>query len=62
MNRPKDDTDQKHVPSRYSSPEKAGRASGERVDEGRDQPRPGRVPEIDGRGASIDEGELRQRL
>ena len=38
------------------------RASGERVDEGKDQPRPGRVPEIDGQGASIDEGELRQRL
>lgn len=38
------------------------RASGERVDEGRDQPRPERVPEIDGQGASIDEGELRQRL
>ena len=35
---------------------------GERVDEGRDQPCSGRVLKIDGRGANIDEGELRQRL
>ena len=39
-----------------------GRVPGERVDEGRDQLRPGRVLEADGRGASVDEGELRQRL
>ena len=39
-----------------------GRVPGEQVDEGRNQPRPRRVPEADGRGASADEGELRQRL
>ena len=39
-----------------------GRVPGERVDEGRYQPRPGRVLEVNGRGASVDEGELRQRL
>ena len=39
-----------------------GRVPGERVDEGRDQPRPGRVLEVNARGASVDEGELRQRL
>ena len=32
-----------------------GRIPGERVDEGRDQPCSGRVLEIDGRGANIDE-------
>ena len=32
-----------------------GRVPGEHVDEGRDQPRPGRVLEINGRGASVDE-------
>lgn len=39
-----------------------GRVLGERVDEGRYQPRPRRVLEINGRGANVDEGELRQRL
>ena len=39
-----------------------GRVPAERLDEGRDQPRPGQVLEIDGRAANIDEGELRQRL
>ena len=39
-----------------------GRVHGECVDKGRDQPRPGQVLEIDGRGASVNEGELRQRL
>ncbi|KAH9723690.1 Receptor-like protein 18 [Citrus sinensis] len=39
-----------------------GRVPRERVDEVRDQPRPGRVLEADGRGASVEEGELRQRL
>ena len=32
------------------------------MDEGRDQSRSGRILEIDGRGANVDEGELRQRL
>ncbi|KAH9651158.1 putative disease resistance RPP13-like protein 1 [Citrus sinensis] len=36
--------------------------SGGRIDEGRDQPLPGRVLEVNGRGGSVDEGELRQRL
>ena len=35
---------------------------GKCVDEGRDQPCSRRVLEIDGRGANIDKGELRQRL
>ena len=39
-----------------------GQVPGERMDEGRDQPRSGRVLEIGGRRANIDEGELRQRL
>lgn len=39
-----------------------GRILGERVDEESDQPRSGWVLKIDGRGATIDEGELRQRL
>ncbi|KAK9180622.1 hypothetical protein WN944_023755 [Citrus x changshan-huyou] len=37
----------------------AGRIPGECVDEGRDQSRSGRVLGIDGRGANIDESELR---
>lgn len=49
--------DQPHGVHPYRS---TGRVPGERVDEGRDQPCPGRVQEIDGRGASIDEGEPRQ--
>lgn len=32
------------------------------MDKGRDQSHSGQVLEIDGRGANIDEGELRQRL
>ena len=39
-----------------------GRIPGEHVDEGGDQPRPGRIRETNGRGANVDEGELRQRL
>ena len=39
-----------------------GRVPGERVDEVRDQSHSGRVLKIDGRGARVDEGELRQRL
>ena len=39
-----------------------GRVSGERVNEGKDQPRSGRALKIDGRGANVDEGELRQQL
>ena len=39
-----------------------GRVPGERMDEWRDQPHPGRVFEIDGRATNVDEGELRQRL
>ncbi|KAH9779809.1 hypothetical protein KPL71_007847 [Citrus sinensis] len=38
------------------------RVPGERVDEGRDQLLPGRVLEVNSRGASADEEELRQRL
>ena len=39
-----------------------GRVPGERVDEVRDQSHSGRVLKIDGRGARVNEGELRQRL
>ena len=39
-----------------------GQVPGEHGDEGRDKPRPGRVLETTGRGAGVDEGELRQRL
>ena len=40
----------------------AGWIPGERVDEGRGQSRSGRVLGIDGRGANINESELRQLL
>jgi len=39
-----------------------GRVPGGHIDEGRAQPRPRRILKINGRGASVDEGELRQRL
>ena len=49
-------------PNRVYLHKSTGWVPGELMNEGRDQPRPGRVLGINGRWASVDEGELKQRL